>query len=197
MGRGNYPTLAIRSRGFAGAPRACRGFTLLELIVTLVIAMVLTMIAVPSLRHMIVSGHLTDINNSLAGDLQFARTEAVSRQVNVSVAASAGGWQDGWKVEAMPATSTAVVTVLRRYPRISTQYKVGATLNAAAATSVTYQPQGSLRLPDSAAVGACFTISASKAVGNTPLYLQVMRAGMLQQTKGKTPPSSSCPKPAS
>lgn len=193
MGRGNYPTLAIRSRGFAGALRACRGFTLLELIVTLVIAMVLTMIAVPSLRHMMVSGHLTDINNSLAGDLQFARTEAVSRQVNVSVAASAGGWQDGWKVEAMPATSTAVITVLRRYPGISTQY----TVNAGAATSVIYQPQGSLQSPVNATTGTCFTISAAKAVGNKPHYLQVMPAGMLQQTTGSTPPSSSCPKPAS
>lgn len=182
---------AYRRRTHAATVRPCSGFTLLELMITLVIAMVLLMIAVPNLRHMILSSNLTDINNSLSGGLQFARTEAVSRQTNVAVAASAGQWQNGWLVE-IPAVGSTAAVVLRRYPAIGPQYVV----NAAAATSVTYQPQGSLQSPVDAVNGTCFTVSAVKNPSITPHYLQVMPAGMLNQVTNTTPPSSSCPKPS-
>jgi type IV fimbrial biogenesis protein FimT len=54
-----------------------RGFTLLELIVTMTIAVVLIMIAVPSFKNITLSNRLTTAANDIVGAIYSARTEAV------------------------------------------------------------------------------------------------------------------------
>lgn len=167
--------------------RAC-GFTLVELMITLAVAAILAMIALPSFRHLLVSTNLSSINSDLTGDLQFARTTAVSRQVEVAVDASAGSWQNGWTVQIPAASSAAGAApeVLRRHSGVSDNYVV-----SAATTSVAYQSEGALA--GAAGTTACFTIYAPNGLHNPPLFIQVLSSGMVQQTSGTNPDTTVCP----
>lgn len=66
-----------------------RGFTLIELMVALVVAAILTTVAVPSMRTFIQNERITTETNSLIADLSFARSEALKSNVNVTVCKSA------------------------------------------------------------------------------------------------------------
>jgi type IV fimbrial biogenesis protein FimT len=75
--------------GSAGHRRGARGFTMIELMVTLTVAGVLTALALPNLRPFIQNSRLTSASNDLLRSLYIARAEAVKRQVNVAVCATA------------------------------------------------------------------------------------------------------------
>lgn len=83
------------------------GFTLIELMVTVVIASILAATAIPSFSNMIKNGRTMSVYNGLVSELAYARSEAVKRSQNVSVcarasdtscASSTADWSDGWLV---------------------------------------------------------------------------------------------------
>ena len=74
--------------------KMCRGFTLLELMVTVAVAAILTTVAVPGFRDLIQNNRVTTQTNELVTALNFARTEAVKRgrNIEVEVKQAAPGW---------------------------------------------------------------------------------------------------------
>jgi type IV fimbrial biogenesis protein FimT len=66
-----------------------RGFTLLELMVTLAVAAILFSVAVPNMQAFARNNRLTAASNDLLRSFHLARTEAIKRQQNVVVCASA------------------------------------------------------------------------------------------------------------
>ncbi len=95
-----------RARRITGVMNNTRGFTLLELMVTLLVSSILLAIAVPAFRSVVQQNRLAAAVNSLVGAFAIARSEAVKRGVNVTVCPSGGGtncnnaapWQNGWLV---------------------------------------------------------------------------------------------------
>lgn len=86
--------------------QAC-GFTLIELVVTVLMAAIILSAGVPSFRNMILNNRQATQINNLLSSLMVARSEAVKRHSNtVTVCktadqvtcALAGGWEQGWIV---------------------------------------------------------------------------------------------------
>ena len=86
-----------------------RGFTLLELLIGVAVAVILTVVAAPSLRDFTYEARLSSISSQLVSDLNFARLEAVKRNARALVCAKAAAtdtcaspattnWQSGWLV---------------------------------------------------------------------------------------------------
>lgn len=81
-----------------------RGFTLIELVVTLVVTAILITIGIPSFEDFIKSNNIKANANTLLTDFHLARSEAVKRNGPVRICkssdlkscTSAGGWEQGW-----------------------------------------------------------------------------------------------------
>jgi len=81
-----------------------RGFTLVELMVTIGILAVLVAVAIPSFNSALISYRLTSISNTFVASAQLARSEAIKRNSKVTMCKSADGltctatgdWQQGW-----------------------------------------------------------------------------------------------------
>lgn len=75
-----------------------RGFTLLELMVTVAIAAILATVVMPSFTGSILGNRLTTYNNELLAALNLARSEAIKRNLPVSVIRTGANWENGWNV---------------------------------------------------------------------------------------------------
>ena len=73
------------------------GMTLVELMITLVIAAILIGYAIPDFRSMYLRQSLNTRANDMLVDFVFARVEAVNTGYPVSVVAN-GSWKNGWQV---------------------------------------------------------------------------------------------------
>lgn len=100
-----------------------RGFTLIELIVTVGIVAVLVAVAVPSFRSTILSNRLSTSANEYVAALNQARLEAVRRNLNTIVCGSSGNGTDTLGKDCAAAGEVRVVnsgatvaTVIRAQP---------------------------------------------------------------------------------
>jgi len=78
------------------------GFTLVELLITIVVASILLAFAVPAFNSFVQNNRIASQANELISAMAIARSEAIKRKVSITVcnssdsATCSGGWNQGW-----------------------------------------------------------------------------------------------------
>lgn len=171
-----------------------QGFTLIELMITLVIAAIIMTIGVPSFITTIQNSRLTTQINDLAADISLARSEAIKRGVRVGLCRSAnpsaatptcGGsnntWSTGWLIYADDDASGAFVNANDTLIRIGQPAPTAVTVitNATANLDVQYNSDGTLN----AGAIAVFTTCDSRGAGDGR-QIQINTMGRPRLVKG-------------
>jgi type IV fimbrial biogenesis protein FimT len=94
-------------------PNKTSGLTLIELMVALAVAAVIFTSAIPAFGRMVQENRITSMTNHLVAHLQYARHEAVFRNMYVAACPSIDGeqctggnrWDQGWIIYADPNNS--------------------------------------------------------------------------------------------
>jgi type IV fimbrial biogenesis protein FimT len=100
------------------------GFTLFELLITLVIIAILTTLATPDFGALIQRNRVASAASDIIASITYARSEAIRRGRAIMVCPAGTGLQDGWTIEAGPdgdfrTCGDASNTVLRQYDALA------------------------------------------------------------------------------
>lgn len=76
-----------------------RGFTLIELMITITVVAILLSLAIPSFDNIIRENRMTTQTNELITAISIARSEAIRQGVQVDVVPVSGSWNNGWIVK--------------------------------------------------------------------------------------------------
>lgn len=169
-----------------------RGFTLVELMVTLALMAILVGIAVPSFSTMIANNRIATQTNELVGALNLARSEAVRRGQGVSIRSTAAGieFATGWRIfndpgltGAAPATadvlrestSLAGRTTLRRVTKTGTTSYADATSSLTDRMYVVFNSRGG----NNAGASAYFRVCDARDTTIPGRILQVSTVGRI------------------
>ncbi len=156
------------------------GFTLVELMVTLVVAGILVTVGVPSFRTIIQNNRITTQANTFVTALTIARIEAVKRSTTVRVTAldgsdAANEWGPGWRVwvdEDGNNAFTAADTELRVFAELSGNSSFDSVDDI---TELQYQSTGYLSV--GAGVTQTFDLTIPNCTGNQARRVVINQVG--------------------
>ncbi len=132
------------------------GFTLIELMVTVAVALIAMLVAIPSYTQFVQENRMISQANSFVIAVNLARSEAIKRNVNTILCptanrtdcTAAGGWEQGWLLladaDASGGGQSAGDVLLKVFP----PFAGSTTLRGAGGTGYTsliiYTPSGSV-----------------------------------------------------
>lgn len=181
------------------ATRHCRGFTILELMITIVVAAILVMIAAPSFRTALQKHRVQAASDDIQAAIQYARTEAVLRATYVSLCATTDGatcassatYETGWLVYAHPIATTKASDTYSTASSAGMQVlRVGGAVTLASVRGldsgvVTFGQQGQLEAvatrtnaSQPMAYVVCAMTSAKNTIGNNTTLVPGTRIGI-------------------
>lgn len=144
---------ALQQSRLFGNVATARGFTMIELSVTLIIAGILVVVAVPSLKQTLAGNRLTTLTNRLVSSIHFARSEAVTRNDSVIICsnnATATNWSDGWAVKAGDKCASGEL--------LKAVNSTDAALAVSGVREIIFKGDGTATVPDSLAQTADFEL---------------------------------------
>ena len=159
--------------------RHWRGYTVIEVMITLVLLGVMTALAVPSFREMIDRNHLSAAANDLVSAFLTTRSEAVKRECRVSISRT-GTWNVGWTANVL--TDIAGCTALELIRHETSSQNIAIATNGNIGNQVIYSPDG--RAVGLAGVNNFFTLT---------LNAQTRSVCLTQNGRPYVPDGGSCP----
>jgi len=136
-----------------------RGFTAIELLVTFAVIAIVLGIAVPSFTDTLARRRVEGAANELSADLQYARTESVSRRTSVSLVATA---TTGYAIQYVDSGG-----VSQTLKSVTLPSNVSMTTGEAKFTYLRGMLDSSVAVPT-------FTLSSTKTTGQLTLALSAM-----------------------
>jgi type IV fimbrial biogenesis protein FimT len=183
--------------------RVQAGFTMTELLVTMGIAAMLMAIGVPSYRYVTYSNSATTEINSLLGDMQYARSEAVKEGQAVSMCPASTdysscvattSWQSGWIIFSdinnnhTIASSANILRVRQKFSS-STQDSL---VSDNTMQFVTFNREGfATNFPATATGYVTFTLHTTPTKSDWTRCMQVFSTGLMN-TERTTDPQGNC-----
>lgn len=149
---------------FSPRSRRVRGFTLVELIITVSIVAVLAAVASPAMSTIMTKHRVQDATSDLFAALLKARGEALMLNADVNVAPIGGDWAAGWRVPD-PTSAGKFFDVHEPVDAVA--------IRMSGAPSITYQYNGRIR----GGVGVKFSLTASAAGFTTAACVSVDPSG--------------------
>lgn len=152
------------------------GFTIIELIVAMAIMTILISLAAPSFQAFIYKNRTATITNGFLGAINYARSEAITRNRPVVICNRAGSgvaclngadWSNGWLIYVKNSNSGAIVydptkdTLLRQREALPTSYSMMAT---ASVPNIRFFGNGFISM---GTLGTCFNVSSTNDKSST------------------------------
>lgn len=187
------PKPVFRARGASRARLSrSRGVTMVEIIITLAIVAILTVIAVPSFTGTIQRARTLSEANSLVNDIQYARGEAIKRGLPVSLCASKDGavctganaWDVGWivftDVNNSGTVDSANDIVLRVRAGLTSGDTFTATTSSTTSKALTYSRDGfAMNLPNSGTFKVTLSTSPTNATATRCVTVNMVGRAVL------------------
>ncbi|WP_371375180.1 GspH/FimT family pseudopilin [Thalassotalea aquiviva] len=128
--------------------RHIRGFNLIEAMVTVAIAAILSGVAMPSFLEMISSNQMSSQANEIHRSIVIARSEAIKRGQDVTVCAInasqdncdlSKGWDQGWIVK--EANNNGALSIISVHPALTDNYTLLGS-HTGLNSQITFSPSG-------------------------------------------------------
>ena len=132
-----------------------KGFTLIEMMTVVVLVAVVAAIAAPGMRSFAAGQKVKALAYDITADLLLARSEALKRNVAVSLTANGASWASGWTVA---AGGTNIST------RNAANESITFSATPSVPTVITFDVNGRVSTP---ATQVRLTIQSSSATSNT------------------------------
>lgn len=170
--------------------RKNKGFSLVELLVTVAIASIFLALAIPSFHTIRQNNQAVTISNYLSGGLSYARSEAIKRGTTVSLCGAADNaqtscgasndWSNGWIVFS-DLDGDGVIDIGDEILKASPIPSLGATITAPG-DFVTFSPNGFV-----ASGSGDFSLQAQGCYGENARTVTISNAGRLSVAKADCP----------
>jgi type IV fimbrial biogenesis protein FimT len=172
--------------------RNVHGFTLVEMLITLVLGAILLTLAIPNMQSVIINNRITTQTNELVSALSLARMEAIRRGAPVSLCSStnqstcsgAADWSTGWivLVDNNSSGAPSVSEVIRSWDALDGEPTL---VEAASASYIRYLGSGFTDI--TGGVTRTFTHTITGCTGTQGRTVSISAAGRVSSGQSACP----------